>query len=289
MRLAITVALCALTAQLALADEDLRVHPWKCLDKQNPLDSGKLLEVDGIGSVLQIKHEADEPRSLTLLTIEKPPITLHAHGLRVPLRHAGFKDRAHLEMLTFFPDGRSYFTRTTAPRGPLRCIEGTSDWRTALLPFFGAEGQEAPTKIVLNLHMNGPGMLELGPVTLIQSTGAFDFRDTPDAWWGNRTAGVAGGIIGLYGAILGTLVGVLGSRGKARGLVMGLMRFTPALGVAMAALGLAALFIGQPYAVWYPPLLAGALFIALPLGLFRTVRRRYEAIELRRMESVDAG
>ena len=288
MRTSIAVVVCVLSVSLARADEDLRVHSWKCLDKRGIVKHGKVFEIEHVGPVLQVAREGQEPVRVTLLTIEDPEVTLRAHGLRTLMRHRGVTKPAYLEMLTFFPDGRSYFTRTTASHGPLRCIEGTSDWRLVLLPFFRGNHLEDPSKIVLNLYTDGPGVVELGPVTLTQSSGAFDLKDTPHAWWGQRTAGMMGGIIGLYGGILGTLVGILGSRGKARRFVFGLMRFTLALGVALAAVGMTALLRGQPYAVWYPPILAGVLFIVLPLGLFRTLRRRYEALELRRMESLDA-
>jgi hypothetical protein len=53
--------------------------------------------------------------------------------------------------------------------------------------------------------------------------------------------------------------------------------------------GLVAVSLSQPYAVYYPLLLCGAIFV-LVLGLnYRTVRRRFEEIELRKMESMDAS
>jgi hypothetical protein len=61
------------------------------------------------------------------------------------------------------------------------------------------------------------------------------------------------------------------------------------LGVGALGLGASALWLGQPYAVFYPPLLLGAVCATLPLGLLRTVRRRFGAFPPRGMRRLELG
>jgi hypothetical protein len=58
-----------------------------------------------------------------------------------------------------------------------------------------------------------------------------------------------------------------------------------ALGVASLGLGAYALACGQPYGIWYPPLLLGVIF-TLVIGVnLPIVRRRYAEAEARKMEA----
>jgi len=50
-------------------------------------------------------------------------------------------------------------------------------------------------------------------------------------------------------------------------------------GLFLLAAGIAALALGQPYAVWYPLVLLGVLDPALGFGLLPVVRRRFEKRE----------
>jgi hypothetical protein len=60
-----------------------------------------------------------------------------------------------------------------------------------------------------------------------------------------------------------------------------------ASGLASLAVGLVALALDQPYAVWYPLLLMGVLDPVLAFSLLPSARRRFEEIELRRMRALD--
>ena len=59
-------------------------------------------------------------------------------------------------------------------------------------------------------------------------------------------------------------------------------------GLAGLALAVVALVLSQPQAVYYPPLLSGILMTILPIAWVRSVRKRYEQIELRKMQAMDA-
>jgi hypothetical protein len=88
--------------------------------------------------------------------------------------------------------------------------------------------------------------------------------------------------------ILGAAIGWLGAIGRGRGFVFGTLKAFAWLGVAAVIVGLGALAAGQPYAVYYPLLLLGGIGAALGFTLPRSMSRRYEELELRRMQALDA-
>ena len=109
------------------------------------------------------------------------------------------------------------------------------------------------------------------------------------AWWTDRQAGLVGGISGSVFGCLGGLVGTLAGLGKARRLVIALMWGMLAVGVGSLIAGVAAVSLGQPYAVYYPLLLLGVILSAVMGPQIPMVRRRYMQIELRKMDARDAG
>lgn len=109
-------------------------------------------------------------------------------------------------------------------------------------------------------------------------------------WWTQSQAGVVfgslGGLFGILGSIVGCAVGIGAQRGRFKPLAYATHAIGAALGGAMLAVGVAALFAHQPYHVWYPPLLLGALGLGLFGGLFLMVTRpAYRIGEHRRLDA----
>jgi hypothetical protein len=65
------------------------------------------------------------------------------------------------------------------------------------------------------------------------------------------------------------------------------MRILVGLGILSVVLGIAALSSGQPYRVYYPLLLGGGITAGVLGSLYRGVRRRFQQIELRKMQAAD--
>jgi hypothetical protein len=105
--------------------------------------------------------------------------------------------------------------------------------------------------------------------------------NTFGAWYGAMAGGVGGSLVGLWGALAGTLA----PRGKGRGLVLGGFGVFFVCGLASLGLGVAALASGQPYGIWYPPLMVGIVLSGVIGGLLPAVRKRYAEAEARRLEA----
>lgn len=106
-------------------------------------------------------------------------------------------------------------------------------------------------------------------------------------WWSDRTAGLLGGIIGSAVGLCGALIGILAGAGRGRWLVLTMMRILIVLGIGSLITGLIALAGGQPYAVYYPLLLCGVVLVFVMGPLYPVTRRRYQQIELRKMQAAD--
>lgn len=107
-------------------------------------------------------------------------------------------------------------------------------------------------------------------------------------WWSDRSAGLVGGWGGAIFGCLGGLIGTLNSLGKGRAFIIAVMKVQVALGAACAVAGIVAVAQHQPYGVYYPLLLLGILLTTINASLLPTVRKRFQELELRRMQSLDA-
>jgi len=221
-----------------------------------------------------------------LWSLDAPGITRPAHAVRGEIRYDDVVGTGYLEMWTWYGDAH-YFSRTLASEGPLRSLSGSSDWRPFALPFSGEQGRR-PTRIEVNLVLPGRGRVELSGLTLVELDAPQDFSASAAGWWDDRTGGWIGGALGSTLGLFGAAIGVLCTLGWARALVTGLNTALVAIGGIALVAGICALLAAQPYAVYYPLLLAGAIGLGVGLALFRVVRQRYQELELRRMAALDA-
>ncbi len=290
----LTALLCLLACStVAFAEHVLRTYPWEKA-MAGGVPKGAQLATDGPGRAydrLKVENTAPDPLTVTVLTIDAPPITWARYAVAGFLRHEGVEGKAYLEVWNHFPNGGALFSRTLAEAGPMRHLEGTADWRPFSLPFYNKQGAPPPAKLVLNVVLPARGTVVLSGLRLAQYRPDEDPLEAAacrTAWWGGRMGGIIGGGLGGLVGLAGALVGILAGRGKARRLVLATMIGLIALGALAAAAGVAAVVMGQPYAVYYPLLLAGGLSAIIPAALLPRVRKRYEELELRRIQAADA-
>ena len=94
---------------------------------------------------------------------------------------------------------------------------------------------------------------------------------------------IVGGGGGMIGGTLGTLLGILAPQGKGRLPLTIAAWLVCAVGVASLATGIAALALGQPWAIWFPFTLAGVILATVCGSLALRMPQFYQAAEQRRL------
>ncbi|MEA1927865.1 MAG: hypothetical protein U9N73_06625 [Candidatus Auribacterota bacterium] len=238
-------------------------------------------------AVLRVANQDKGEKIIPILTITGPGITTPDYAVTGRIRYRNLEEDGYLEMLSIFPDGSHYFTRTLGKSGPLGKLRGSSGWKKFALPFQNRPGNDPPDKLQVNLVLAGPGTVWIGPLQLKESGGTRSLSGTPDQWWSDRDAEMAGGIGGALLGLIGVLIGALAGRGKARRTVFGLLIALRILGIFLLGAGMIALIFSQPYAVFYPLLLIGLIATVTSWGVGAIIRKRYKELELRRMTAMD--
>lgn len=165
----------------AAAEETLANYSWYQLAKEGKLKTGEILMKDGKTSFdqLRVDNPKDKLTIVTVLTLDKPPISNKLYAIKGQVRHERVQGEAFLEMLTYFGDYDYYLSQTIAKKGPMKNLQGTSEWRPFLLPFLNNKN-ELPTKLVFNVYFLKKGTVYLGPIKLVQYSEKEDPFKTPD-------------------------------------------------------------------------------------------------------------
>jgi hypothetical protein len=263
---------------------------WDELQKQSRISAGTVLapEPGSQGHRLRIESGTSSPSSVTVLTIERPQVGALRYRVSGQVRYDNVEGTGYLEMWSHFPDGGQYFSRTLADQGPMMKLDGTSGWRSFVLPFDATGAKYPPGLLVVNVVLSGRGTVYLGPLELSEEAGASAGLD--DAGTLGRFAGMAGGIAGAVVGCIGALIGVFTSLGRARRFVIAAAISLIALGALTFVAGIAAYGSLWPGSGFYPLLLLfGFITAVVPLSLLPVIRKRYEEIELRAMRAHDVG
>jgi hypothetical protein len=271
----------------AAAAQPAAEFKWDELQRQGRVAAGAVLRPDSGSSGYRLQIENTTPRgsTVTVLTVDRPQISRPRYRLSGLVRYDNVEGVGYLELWNYFPSG-AYFSRTLAEQGPMMKLQGSSGWRAFVLPF-DATGAPAPTRLVVNVVLQGRGTVYLGPMELSEDQGS-TAGQLGDPSIG-RAAGLAGSIAGLVIGSAGALIGLLTSLGRARRFVIASATSLIAFGALSFLAGIVA-FASGPYSSFYPLLLLlGFLMSVVPLGLLPMIRKRYEEIELRTMRAHDLG
>lgn len=264
-----------------------------------PLLSLPLQAEERVGAV----SFAEEPLTVTavpgeerqmLMELADPGISAPVYAVKGMLRYDDVQGEGFLQLDSHFGAKGTFFTKSLAPSGPLAKISGSSDWREFVLPFYANSGDQEdsasllPEKLSLSLYLPGSGTVFIREVGLYQYASGEDPLQINGQWFSNRSAGLLGGISGGLLGLWGALIGVISARGRARGFVIVSANALLAIGIASLVVGVTALAMAQPFAVYYPLLLIGIILVAVMGKLRGTLSARYEQLELKRMQSMDA-
>jgi hypothetical protein len=285
----LAVACCVLLASTAWSEEIVRRIEWQELAAASALKSGTVVadEKGAGGRNLRLVHEGTGTAMLPLLTIERPGIRTERYALRGRVKYERVAAGGYLEMWSYLPEG-AFFSRSLDQSGPMRSLTGSSGWRPFVLPFFNRAGGSSPQKLTFNLVLKGAGTVEIGPVELVQFAPDENPLAGSSAWWSGRDAGILGAIGGSALGILGAVVGWLASAGRAKNFVLNTLKGIAWVGLGVLLLGGVAFLGGQPYEVYYSLVLLGGISAMLGFFLPGSLGKRYEDLELRRMQALDA-
>jgi len=247
-------------------------------------------------TVLKFVNTNTTPLHVRIMDIQQPPITGMAYGLTGEVKCEGIQGDAYLEMWNCFAPAKEgsqesrYFTRTLgAVSQPMGKLTGTVDWRAFSLPFDRTGANSSPTRLELNLFLPAQGTVYLGVVKLVESSrGGAALLVPGNAWWGDRSAGLIGGIGGACIGCFAGLLGWLAAQGKARAFVLVSLKVLVLLGAVSSVAAVIAIAGKQPYAVWFPLTLGGLILLSIIPIRLRQFHKHYRELELRRMNSIDA-
>ena len=279
-----SAAMALLVAARPVAAQDLTID-WS----RTVVTAGVVRPGAGPGGApaLELRATASGATSLHLVTIDRPQIAGPRYVVSGDVSYQGVEGQGYLEMWTVFPDGQRYFSRTLAAQGPLAAIHGESSWRRFELPFDMSGTSQAPSRLEINLVLPGAGTVWLGPMHVQRATALVGAAQ--GGWWSARSGTLFGAMLGSLVGVVGAIIGVLGGRGKARRTVLALLVGMIAVGGCVVLVGAAAAATSQPRHVWYPLVVLGGAAGLIALVILPAMRRRFAADELRRIEAMDAG
>jgi len=276
----------------AFGERLVREISWQELEKSGQLKAGKVISAPvgskGPAEQLQVENPGSEPKTVQVIALDSPEISEIRYAVLGSVRYQDAAAGSYLETWNHFPGGIAAFTRTLADSGPMRRIEGSSDWRPFSLPFLSNEKAGPPSRIGINVVFSGGGTIWLSPLRLVQYDPNENPLAIPGAWWSDQQGGWIGGTAGAIFGCLGGLIGTLAGLGRARRLVVVLMWAILVFGIGSLLFGAVVLILGQPYGVYFPLLLLGVILSGVIGPQIPMVCRRYEQIELRRMAAMDA-
>lgn len=131
-------------------------------------------------------------------------------------------------------------------------------------------------------------------VTVSAETGKAEKLEVTD-WWTERQAKWLGSGLGTFVGLMGAVVGVLTPLSQkpryqnAMMVVRGIVWCGIGFGVIGLGGGTLAWLIGQPYHVYFIPLLIGGVCACVWPGSLYTLNRQRAADEMRRMSAQDTG
>jgi len=269
---------------------------WNELAQRHELLGGQIILTSvstGQVSTLKIENTNDTSLQLPLFKVSNPAITNLTYGFIGQVKYENVRGDGYLEMWNYFPPSQSgvsetkYFSRTLGEAGAMGKITGTSEWRMFSLWFNASGASKPPSHLEVNIFLPARGTVYLRYVILCQYKDGGSFLVASNSWWSSRQGGMIGGIGGSIIGCFGTLIGLLARKGKARRFVLAITKIFIGMGIFLTIAGLVAVMLKQPYAVWYALLLPGIIVTSVFGANLRTIQKRYDDLEIRRMTSLD--
>ncbi len=171
--------------------------------------------------------------------------------------------------------GHDAWCSSTEPRG------SRTEWGETK-SFLGLPLRMDLVEVVFGVQVEGKGTLWVRNARVTEeSRGA---AGVP-GWVIGAVGGGFGALIGLWGGI----IGYLASKGRAGSFVLRGVVASIVVGFLLLVAGMGLFFADMPYAYWYPCGLFGLIMAGVFGGNLKSLRRRYAAVELNRLNAKDAS
>ena len=225
---------------------------------------------------------SDSRTTQPLFRINNPGIASEQYALEGRVRSDRVPGEGYLELLSTFPSGETFFSRTMSASGPSAKLIGKFGWRIFSLPFRMSPNSAPPTTLTFGVRAPEGTVIYLSDIQLVEGSAA------DGAWLTGKELGLAGGIFGAVVGCLGAIMGILSSRGKGRRFVEWIINGVLLVSALLLVTGALSLVYAQPVFLRTSFLLGGGFLALIFVSVRDTVHRRYQDIELRKMEAQDA-
>ncbi len=158
MRIVVILTVSILMSGVAVADELQRLSLDDISKLGTIIQTDRIVKTEGAGSV---KITTQHPTTICLGSVSGMDVENSRLVYQASVK-SEIKGSAYLEMWAHVGEGQYYSKGLNNP------VKGTSDWKTIQTPFIFQKGQN-PTKVVLNLVVNGHGTVWIDDVVLAKS------------------------------------------------------------------------------------------------------------------------
>lgn len=229
-------------------------------------------------------------RGVQVLSLTPAPAHTPLYALMGEIRYESVVQPGYLELISHFPGGGWYFSRSLATAGPLRALQGTSGWYTFVLPFDARQAPNKPERLDLNVVLPQGGVVYLKNLRVRSFASEAEFgaalrMGAGGTWWSDP--GALGGLLGGLGGILGAVVGLLAYLRRGKVIVQTILSVFVIGGIASLIIAAWSASRSDPFMTYYVYLLLGVILTCVGGFNYRPTMRRYETDELRRMEALD--
>lgn len=270
----------SVTTRVQAASKVLQSFDWKDISAQMP--DSEIVTMDGM-PVLKIAKTNDASAEVSLITITNSAVIHRSSAVEWEMKYENVSSSSSRELYAIYPPQAVGGDAITNQYG-IQCRAGTRNWDKFSFTIMRApyDNETPPDKLELKLYVPSNSTFYLRPVKLV------GWVDNSAGWWTSQQAGLIGAIGGSLIGCLGAMTGILGSKGRARGLVLTTVKICIVIGIVMLIGGVTAIALKQPYAVYYPMLLGGFILTIVFSVNLPAIQRRYDELEIRRMASEDA-
>ena len=225
-----------------------------------------------------------------IASVQRTSSSSRLFGVTGLVRYDGVGAQGYLELINHLSTGGFFFSRGLAAVGPMRALQGSSDWRPFFLPADARGAEPFVTSVDLNLTLPAGGSVALAEVAIMNFGSEEEINSYMQELFSREqgsssfpASGIIGGIFGVAGAAAGLLTAL----GRGRKVVAALLVTSVGAGVVLLATAVLQLVQGATFAAEFGNLLCGVLLTVIAGAYYRPTMKRFQDAEFRKMAAMD--